>query len=362
VSRRAPRPGSPDRGQVLVIFGLALTAMMAMAGLLMDGGMAWANRRQAQAAADTAALAAAQAAAQGAGDLVSAAQDIASANGFPKNYTDCGGHPRTDGFVINGPFTKPAPDTNRYVEAIVTRPMKTTFSAVVGQSCWMVGARAVARVGSLGTFLTQLQDLHLRVSYFNSDDINTYFEYYAVFSIKRGASTIPVASVSNLCYRGVMNNQGSPIANMADVVVQFPAITPVQLASGDVLQLQLSTKVVNTGTCPGFSHTTGAVMLWYDSTQPPYQSKFSMTIGGTTADQYLHSNGTGATRPTPGVSSLSFSPAAPTTSTAKTIKVNAPQTSSPAVTFSGNAGSPVPTLWTQTIGPTPPVIPSVLVE
>jgi hypothetical protein len=361
VSRRAPRRGSPEGGQVLVIFGLALVAMMAMAGLLIDGGMAWANRRQAQAAADTAALAAAQAAAQGAGDLVSAAQDIASANGFPKNYTDCGGHPRTDGFVINGPFFKPAPDTNTYVEAIVTRPMKTTFSAVVGQGCWMVGARAVARVGSLGTFLTQLQDLHLRVSYYNSDDFNTYFEYYADFSVERGGSTIPVVSGSTLCYRGVMNNQGSPVSNMADVVVQFPAFAQVQLATGDVLQLQLSTKVVNATSCPGFSHTTGAVMLWYDSTNVAYQSKFGVTIGATTATQYLHSNGTGATRPTPGVSSLSFSPAAPTTSTAKTVKVFATQ-NPPAVILGGNAGSPFPTLWTQTVGPTPPVIPSVLVE
>jgi hypothetical protein len=157
-----------------------------------------------------------------------------------------------------------------------------------------------------------------------------------------------------------MTNQG---ANpMADVAIQFPAFTQVQLDTGDVLQLKLSTRVVNPSSCAGFTHATGAVMLWYDSTQTRYQSKFGVTIGGTTAAQYLHSNGTGTTRPTPGVSSLSFSSAAPTTSAAKTIKVNAPRTSDPPVTFSGNAGSPVPTLWTQTVGPTPPVIPSVLVE
>jgi Flp pilus assembly protein TadG len=335
--------------------------MMAMAGLLMDGGLAWANRRQAQAAADTAALAAAQASAQGLGNLVSAAQDIATANGFPKSYTDCGGHARTDGLVINGPFTKPAPDTNRYVEAIVTRPMKTTFSAIVGQSCWMVSARAVARVGSLGTFLTQLQDLHLRVTYANSDDIGTYFEYYADFSIKRGASTIPVVSASNLCYHGVMTNQSANPNPIADVVVQFPTFPQVQLATGDILQLKLSTKVVSETACT-HTHLTGSVMLWYDSTNTAYQSNFGMTIGGTTAPQYLHSNGTGTSRPTPGVSSLSFSPAAPTSSTKHTIKVVAPQNSAAAVPFSGNAGSPPPTLWTQTVGPTPPVIPSVLVE
>ena len=44
-------------GQMVVIFALCLIAIIAMAGLLIDGGNAWAQRRQAQAAADTAALA-----------------------------------------------------------------------------------------------------------------------------------------------------------------------------------------------------------------------------------------------------------------------------------------------------------------
>lgn len=45
------------RGQMLVIVAVALTALIAMAGLIVDGGMAWSNRRQAQNAADAASLA-----------------------------------------------------------------------------------------------------------------------------------------------------------------------------------------------------------------------------------------------------------------------------------------------------------------
>ena len=46
-----------ERGQMVVIVALALTTLIAMAGLVIDGGMALSNRRQVQNAADSAALA-----------------------------------------------------------------------------------------------------------------------------------------------------------------------------------------------------------------------------------------------------------------------------------------------------------------
>ena len=52
--------GQP-RGQVLVIVALGMLAMIAMAGLVTDAGLAWANRRQAQNLADAAAMAGARA-------------------------------------------------------------------------------------------------------------------------------------------------------------------------------------------------------------------------------------------------------------------------------------------------------------
>jgi hypothetical protein len=53
------RPSDPsrERGQMIVIVALGLTTLIAMAGLVIDGGMALANRRQVQNAADAAALA-----------------------------------------------------------------------------------------------------------------------------------------------------------------------------------------------------------------------------------------------------------------------------------------------------------------
>ena len=51
------RSDKSERGQMVVIVALALTTLIAMAGLVIDGGMALSNRRQVQNAADSAALA-----------------------------------------------------------------------------------------------------------------------------------------------------------------------------------------------------------------------------------------------------------------------------------------------------------------
>jgi len=50
-----------ERGQIIVIFALALIAMIAMVGLILDGGAAFAHRRDEQTASDLAALAGANA-------------------------------------------------------------------------------------------------------------------------------------------------------------------------------------------------------------------------------------------------------------------------------------------------------------
>jgi uncharacterized membrane protein len=53
------RPPRRDGGQVLVVFALALVVLLGFGGLALDGGSAFAQRRDQQTAADLAALAAA---------------------------------------------------------------------------------------------------------------------------------------------------------------------------------------------------------------------------------------------------------------------------------------------------------------
>ena len=71
-----------EQGQIIVLFALCMIAIIGMAGMLIDGGLAWSRQRQAQAAADTGALAAAQAASAGSTNHVTAARAIALSNGF----------------------------------------------------------------------------------------------------------------------------------------------------------------------------------------------------------------------------------------------------------------------------------------
>ena len=140
-----------QRGQLIVLFALCLVAVIAMAGLLIDGGRAWQTRRQTQAAADTAALAAAyDVVKKGATDGGTAAATlIAAQNGIPMNYTNCQGQAKTDGVVVSPP-TLPSPHVAdpKFVQVITNRPMSTTFAGIVGQTCWMVSARATASIGS----------------------------------------------------------------------------------------------------------------------------------------------------------------------------------------------------------------------
>src|SRR3954471_5981234 len=54
---RSHRPRDREQGQALVLFCLALTAIVGVVGLVLDGGDAFAQRRSQQNAADLAALA-----------------------------------------------------------------------------------------------------------------------------------------------------------------------------------------------------------------------------------------------------------------------------------------------------------------
>jgi len=130
---------------MVVLFVLVLVVLVGAAGLLLDGGMASANRRQAQAAADTAALAAARAVGSGQ-DGVTNARQIAALNGFSATTTDCAGATITGVEVNQPPLSGAYVGNSSYIEVIARRAMRTGFAGLVGQGCWMVPARAVAVV------------------------------------------------------------------------------------------------------------------------------------------------------------------------------------------------------------------------
>jgi hypothetical protein len=134
---------------MVVLFALVLVVLAGVAGILLDGGMASATRRQAQAAVDTAALAAARAVSVGQ-NVTTKAREYAALNGFNATTTDCSGN-SISGVDVNRPPTSGAyAGNNSYVEVIARRAMRTGFAGLIGQSCWMVSARAVAVVDASG--------------------------------------------------------------------------------------------------------------------------------------------------------------------------------------------------------------------
>src|SRR5215208_1463740 len=73
-----------EKGQALILITLAAIGLFAFAALAIDGSMAFSNKRHAQNAADTSALAGALAYARG-NNIEDAALDRATSNGYETN-------------------------------------------------------------------------------------------------------------------------------------------------------------------------------------------------------------------------------------------------------------------------------------
>jgi Flp pilus assembly protein TadG len=128
-----------DGGQVLVIFALALVAIVAMTGLVLDGGSTFVQRRDMQNVADNAAMAAAYA--YGVGNNTSDAQAAARATAAANGYTD----------GVNGVsvvlHANAAGGVGRELTVTIDAPHANNFAGIVGMSSWQVSTTATTRAG-----------------------------------------------------------------------------------------------------------------------------------------------------------------------------------------------------------------------
>ena len=138
-----PRRAAARRGVILVKVALLMPVLIGMLGIVLDGGLILASRRQAQNAADAAAQAAAMDKVRGKTD----ADALTTANLFIQNYN---GLATASSLSLGSTFNIPpksgayAGDSN-FVEVIVTQPVQTCFIQVLGVSSSVtVKARAVA--------------------------------------------------------------------------------------------------------------------------------------------------------------------------------------------------------------------------
>ena len=155
------RRASDDRGAVLIFLALALVGLIALAGLVLDGGRAYGERRQMQNAADSASMAATRQLdryltnqSTDARTILAAARDTAEQNGAERASVTCR-LVRFDRSVIGpcptGPTMPQATkDEAAGVVVTTTQTQGTYFIRVVGNTTFTAGASATAQIGRAG--------------------------------------------------------------------------------------------------------------------------------------------------------------------------------------------------------------------
>jgi hypothetical protein len=120
-----------ERGQLLVVFAIALVAIIGTVGLVIDGGSTFVQRRDEQNAADAAAMAAGYAYLAGT-DITLAAKAVATANGYDHG---------TGGTIVT---VAQGPED---VTVTITKPHTNYFSGLLGFPSWDVSATASVEAG-----------------------------------------------------------------------------------------------------------------------------------------------------------------------------------------------------------------------
>jgi Flp pilus assembly protein TadG len=143
-----------ERGQILVLFALALVAIIGMVGLVLDAGGAAAQKRSEQNAADVAALAAANdlIANQGSADWQGTARAIATQNG----YTDGVNGATVNVTCVNCPGAGPDQTWDDAVDGVqvtvdITATHPNAFAGVMGMPTWDVSTTATSKTGWANT-------------------------------------------------------------------------------------------------------------------------------------------------------------------------------------------------------------------
>ncbi len=145
--RRLRRPG-----KILVLFAFSLVVLLGMVGLVLDSGLAQAGHRNAQNAADAAALAAAMKLNTGDTIDIAKANAVVAATTFVRDHNGLADATVTVRFGDEDGFTgAPAHRTERHVEVIVSSAIPTTFIQILmpDTTTTTVTARACAGPESL---------------------------------------------------------------------------------------------------------------------------------------------------------------------------------------------------------------------
>ena len=124
-------------GQILVLATISMVVLLGFTALAVDMGYLYSTRRRMQTAADAAAVAGATALRDGE-SYTSAADDVASFNGFTNSQNN------VTVTVSEPTLPSPYPSDVTYVEVDISQTVPTYFLRVLGYKSMKVGARAVS--------------------------------------------------------------------------------------------------------------------------------------------------------------------------------------------------------------------------
>jgi Flp pilus assembly protein TadG len=141
--------GTDERGQIIVVFALALVAVIGMVGLVIDGGGAFAQRRNEQSVADLASVAGANAYMNSPANSTVAARSAAAVSAANSSATQNGFTHGQGATTLN--VSVSLLSAGARVEVGITRPHANTFSRIMGQNQWDVSVRAAADAGTIDT-------------------------------------------------------------------------------------------------------------------------------------------------------------------------------------------------------------------
>ncbi|RJP52792.1 MAG: hypothetical protein C4583_05995 [Anaerolineaceae bacterium] len=113
-----------ERGQALILIVLGVVALIGLTGIAVDGSLAYTDRRQAQNAADSAALSGALAYIRGE-DMQAAALQAATQNGYANGS-------ETTVTVNQPPVDGPYAGNMQYIQVIIASKVQARFGTVVG--------------------------------------------------------------------------------------------------------------------------------------------------------------------------------------------------------------------------------------
>ncbi len=191
-----------QQAQVLVLVAAAVVGLFAIVGVAVDGGSAFSERRHAQSAADSAALAAALAIVSQQPNWQTVATQIVSQNGFDPVLLEISNPPTARDCRPNDGKASPYVGDKEYVQVVLRAKAPAYFAPVVGIHQFTICVESVARATPPVTGPLYDGNAMVALSCINPAGIKAFEATGNVVLKVHGGTLFSNSSASNALYTG----------------------------------------------------------------------------------------------------------------------------------------------------------------